>query len=113
MDRDFEITTGPDGLPTQTFNGKTYKLWPNKRYFTRRQSITMHTEVWETTVKLKHLEQGEKWEAIGSGMRFTCYFNSNLNVVAGGSNTNITTFTPPAGVAYVRVSMYHSDLSLF
>ena len=25
MDRDFEITTGPDGLPTQTFNGKTYK----------------------------------------------------------------------------------------
>ena len=48
MDRDFEITTGPDGLPTQTFNGKTYKLWPNKRYFTRRQSITMHTEVWET-----------------------------------------------------------------
>ena len=39
--RDFEITTGPDGLPTQTFNGKTYKLWPNKRYFTRRQSITM------------------------------------------------------------------------
>jgi len=52
MDRDFEITTGPDGLPTQTFNGKTYKLWPNNRYFTRRQS----------TVKLKHLEQGEKWE---------------------------------------------------
>ena len=56
---------------------------------------------------------GTQYVCNGSGMRFTCYFDSNLNVVAGGSNANITTFTPPAGVAYVRVSMYHSDLSLF
>lgn len=56
---------------------------------------------------------GTEYVCNGSGIRFSCYFDSNLNVVAGGSNANITTFTPPVGVAYVRVSMYHSDLSLF
>lgn len=49
----------------------------------------------------------------GLGARFSCYFDASHNVVSGGSGTNITTFTPPVGAVYVRLSMYHSDLASF
>lgn len=49
----------------------------------------------------------------GSGIRFSCYFDANYAVVAGGTAAGILTFTPPTGAAYVRVSMWHSDLDLF
>jgi len=47
------------------------------------------------------------------GIRFSCYFDANYAVVAGGTNTNVFTFTPPSGAAYVRVTVYHSDLNTF
>lgn len=39
------------------------------------------------------------------GLRFTTYFDSNFAYVAGGSSTTISTFTPPNGVAYVKVTI--------
>lgn len=47
------------------------------------------------------------------GMRFTCYFNANKVRVAGGSNAEVSVFTPPSGVAFVRVTLFHSDLNTF
>jgi hypothetical protein len=46
MDRDFEIRIGDDNIPYQTFNGKKYKLYPNRRYFTQHKHH-MHHVVWE------------------------------------------------------------------
>ncbi|MFI1771010.1 hypothetical protein [Thalassobellus citreus] len=40
-----------------------------------------------------------------TAMRFTCYFDDSFVVVSGGSNSNISTFTVPAGVNYVRVTI--------
>lgn len=48
-----------------------------------------------------------------NGMRFTTYFDSNQQWVTGGSNSTVTSFTPPAGVAYVVVTISHVDLSSF
>jgi lysophospholipase L1-like esterase/transcriptional antiterminator Rof (Rho-off) len=56
---------------------------------------------------------GTQYVCGGSGIYFSCYFDKNLNVVAGGTGTNITTFTPPSGVAYVRVSTAGSNLDTF
>lgn len=56
---------------------------------------------------------GTAYVCNGSGMRFTCYFDANYNVVAGGSNTNITTFTPPSGAVYIRITIAHSNLNTF
>jgi lysophospholipase L1-like esterase len=56
---------------------------------------------------------GTAYVCNGLGIRFSCYFDENYAVVAGGTASTITTFTPPSGVAYVRVSMWHSDLDLF
>lgn len=46
-------------------------------------------------------------------IRFSCYFDSAMNVVAGGITADSTTFTVPAGVAFVRITMYHANLSAF
>ena len=56
---------------------------------------------------------GTAYVCNGLGIRFSCYFDENYAVVAGGTASTITTFTPPSGVAYVRVTMWHSDLDLF
>lgn len=52
-----------------------------------------------------------------SGIRFSCYFSANgTSVVAGGINDNTltaTTFTPPAGTVFVRISFSHANLALF
>ena len=56
---------------------------------------------------------GTAYVCNGSGIRFSCYFDANYAVVAGGTSTTITTFTPPVGAAYIRVTMWHSDLDLF
>lgn len=47
------------------------------------------------------------WDG-SNGMRKVCYFNSSKVLVAGGSSVIVTTFIPPAGVAFVRVSYYLS-----
>lgn len=41
--------------------------------------------------------------------RKTCYYDANYNVVAGGSSDTVSSFTPPAGVAFVRLSTYQED----
>src|SRR3972149_3252843 len=46
MDTDFIITTGPDGLPKQTFNGNEYSLYAGARYFSRGRR-RMHRDVWK------------------------------------------------------------------
>lgn len=46
-----------------------------------------------------------------SNIRFSCYFDSNRNVVSGGTNTNITTFTPPLNAYYIRVTIINSGLN--
>jgi hypothetical protein len=38
-------------------------------------------------------------------VRFTCYFDSSRAVVSGGSNVQVSTFTVPVGVAYVKVTL--------
>lgn len=56
---------------------------------------------------------GTAYVCNGSGIRFSCYFDSSLAVLAGGTGTNITSFTPPTGAAYIRLSMYHADINSF
>jgi len=46
-------------------------------------------------------------------MRFHAFFDENKNFIVGGSNTASTTFTPPAGAAFVRLTLSHTDLSAF
>ena len=46
MEKDFTITIGDDNLPIQSFNGKVYKLYPNRRYFMQHKHH-MHHKVWE------------------------------------------------------------------
>lgn len=46
-------------------------------------------------------------------IRFSCYYDANMNVVAGGITADTTTFTVPVGVTFVRVSMYHANLAAF
>ncbi|MGP5449060.1 SGNH/GDSL hydrolase family protein [Pseudomonas helleri] len=47
-------------------------------------------------------------------MRFTCYFDvSKTVVVPGGASSDVTTFTPPLGAAFVRITTYKADLSAF
>ena len=56
---------------------------------------------------------GTAYVCNGLGIRFSCYFDENYGVVAGGTASTVTTFTPPTGAAYVRVTMWHSDLASF
>jgi len=55
MDRDFEITTGPDGLPTQTFNGKTYKKRINE------------DKEWFSEFHKKGIEAAKQWHSSPEG----------------------------------------------
>ncbi|MCM2317936.1 MAG: SGNH/GDSL hydrolase family protein [Pseudomonas sp.] len=48
-----------------------------------------------------------------NGVRFTCYYNASKQFVAGGANTNIGSFSAPAGTAYVRVTIYKDALNTF
>jgi lysophospholipase L1-like esterase len=50
---------------------------------------------------------------IGNNMRFTTYYDADKRLVAGGAHDQITTFTVPAGVAFVRVTLIHADLDSF
>jgi hypothetical protein len=52
------------------------------------------------------------WDGV-NGMRKTTYYNSSKAVVVGGSTNNITTFTVPAGVYYVKVTYVVARKSTF
>ena len=52
------------------------------------------------------------WDGI-TAMRKTTFFDAGKNYIAGGSVNTVTTFTVPAGVAYVRVSYYVARKSTF
>ena len=56
---------------------------------------------------------GTAYVCNGSGFRFSCYFDANHAVVAGGASANTLTFTPPPGAVYIRVTIYHSELAAF
>jgi hypothetical protein len=43
---ELEIKIGDDGNPYQEFNGRKYKLYPGRRYFTQHKH-SMHRVVWE------------------------------------------------------------------
>ena len=49
------------------------------------------------------------------GMRFVTYYDANQNFVAGGINNSggVNTFTAPTGVYFVRITIWHSNLSTF
>jgi hypothetical protein len=50
------------------------------------------------------------------GMRFVTYFDANSNFMQGGTQDSVNgvlAITPPAGAAYVRISIFHSDLDTF
>lgn len=60
------------------------------------------------------VQEGLPYYGAGSnGMRFTTYYNSLKQVVAGGSSSTIGTFTTPAGVSFVRITISASDLNTF
>lgn len=46
-------------------------------------------------------------------MRFTTYFDAGKLPVAGGSTSALTSFTVPAGAAYVRVTLWAGDIDTF
>ncbi|WP_019407756.1 SGNH/GDSL hydrolase family protein [Pseudomonas psychrophila] len=46
-------------------------------------------------------------------MRFSCYFAADGGVVSGGASEYISSFTTPAGAAYVRITLEHNNLDLF
>lgn len=46
---------------------------------------------------------------ISGRARKTCYYDINYNVVAGGDSSTVSTFTPPPGAKYVRISTYQED----
>lgn len=46
MEKYFGITIGDDGLPTQRFNSKDFRLFPKEKYFSRGTK-RMHVYVWE------------------------------------------------------------------
>jgi hypothetical protein len=46
-----------------------------------------------------------------SNMRAICYYNASKAYVAGGSSVDTTVFTCPAGVYFVRASIYHTNLN--
>jgi lysophospholipase L1-like esterase len=49
--------------------------------------------------------------ATGTGIRFTSYYNAAKEFVAGGANSTITSFTPPAGAAFIRITIYKDTLN--
>jgi hypothetical protein len=48
-----------------------------------------------------------------AGMRFTTYYDANKVNVPGGASVEVSSFVAPAGVAFVKVSIFHTDLASF
>lgn len=48
-----------------------------------------------------------------NSFRFTCFYDAEKNVVAGGSSVTGTTFTVPAGAVFVRVTLAHGLLATY
>ena len=75
MEKDFGITIGDDGLPTQKFNGKDFKLYPREYYFSRGTK-RIHVQVWESvngkTPKGFHIhhKDGNKQNNIVSNLEY-------------------------------------------
>jgi hypothetical protein len=46
-------------------------------------------------------------------MRFTCYFDANKVFVAGGNSALGNTFTVPSSVAFVKITIFSTDLNTF
>ena len=46
MDTNIKFSTRNDGIPEQTFNGKTYRLYTGERYFSIGRK-RLHIEVWK------------------------------------------------------------------
>ncbi len=46
-------------------------------------------------------------------IRFSCYYDENLNVVAGGISALTYSFTAPAGVFFTKITLYHANLNDF
>jgi lysophospholipase L1-like esterase len=51
--------------------------------------------------------------SILNGMRMVTFYNATKQIVAGGSNSEIFTFTVPATAVFVRVSVYVSNQDTF
>lgn len=69
---------------------------------------------YDTTEKIQ-VTAGQQYVS-NRRMRFSCYFAANgSSVVAGGLNdgSGVFTFTAPTGAAYVRVTLWHTDLDMF
>jgi len=49
----------------------------------------------------------------GIGMRFVTYYDINKEVVAGGKTALTNTFTPPAGVAFIRAAFTAANMATF
>jgi len=47
------------------------------------------------------------------GFRFTCFYDANKAFLPGGSDSVGTTFTPPTGAAYVRVTLFAGESPAF
>ena len=52
-------------------------------------------------------------DGTGVGMRFTTFYNANKELVSGGNASLTNTFTPPAGVAFVRVAFQAANMATF
>lgn len=48
-----------------------------------------------------------------SFIRFSCYYDFNYAVVAGGISADIKTFTPPINAVYTKISYYHNNIDIF
>lgn len=46
-------------------------------------------------------------------MRFHAFYNSDRSFISGGSDSDSTVFTAPAGAAFVRVTVHHSEVDSF
>ena len=80
-------------------------------YYVTNANVTAANATYDTSDYIK-VVAGTAYKS-SHNIRFSCYFDANYAVVAGGTAADITTFTPPSGAAYIRVTMWHSDLDLF
>ncbi|MDO8415488.1 MAG: hypothetical protein Q7S87_04685 [Agitococcus sp.] len=46
-------------------------------------------------------------------IRTSCYYSEDKSVISGGASSDITGFTAPSGSAFIRISIYHSNIDLF
>lgn len=50
---------------------------------------------------------------VGHGMRFTTFYDANKSLMPGGAVGESSSITPSTGVAFVRVTLWHTDLASF